>query len=359
MVWIIFILVVVSYLINYFVFNKSLNSLDYKLQSDLLVTEIDEPFEVRSVIDNNKKLPVVYMEAHLKFPPSFDYGFSQNNLYLGGYERIVLRHTQAGSKRGHYHIDNFKMVLGDFLGFHRYNMKYPANFDIFIRPKPMDLEKDLRTLDDTYGDISVKRWIMEDPQMIIGIREYTGTEPINRIHWPTSLRRGELHVKEFDYTSEQSAWVLLNMETGVPSWERPDEESIERSISRCRSVVEGFEAESIPYGFECNAYSYDNPQDRGYKLYPGLGPSHLDQLLFILARIDYKPGIRFFKLLERAAQTAAGNTVVVITPVVLEDYINHLNTLAKNASRVVLISEKNEFSHRLDHNIIIYLGGDK
>lgn len=359
MLQIIFIIVGVSFLINYLTFNKSINSLDYKLSSDTFITEVDEPFTLKSTIDNDKAMPVVYMETQLSFSESFAERYSQNNLYVGGYERIIITHHQKALQRGHHEVTSFKMILGDFLGFHRYTLRYPTHFEIFVKPVPMDLDMDLSPLDASYGDISVRRWIMEDPQMIIGIREYTGSEPLNRIHWPSSLKSGELYVKEFDFTSDRSANILLNMETSAPSWERPDSTSIERSISRCRSIVEAFEEESIPYGFACNAYSYENPRDRGYNVHPGLGEAHLNEVLLILARVDYKTSLRFFKLLEDAVLRASGNTYIIITPVVLEEYIDPLNLLSKLSQRVVLISEKNEFKAELSSQILQYKGAEK
>ncbi len=62
------------------------------------------------------------------------------------------------------------------------------------------------------GDISVRRWIVDDPPlMTIGIREYTGNEPERYIHWPSSMKHNKLMVKNFDFTTDNSVLIALNM----------------------------------------------------------------------------------------------------------------------------------------------------
>ncbi len=79
--------------------------------------------------------------------------------------------------------------------------------------------------------------------MTIGIREYTGNEPERYIHWPSSMKYNELMVRNFDFTTDNSVLIALNIETMKPSWEPIEEDLIENCISIARGVMEELEEE--------------------------------------------------------------------------------------------------------------------
>ena len=47
-----------------------------------------------------------------------------------------------------------------------------------------------------------------------GVREYSPGDPLSRVHWPTTVRRDKLMVKEFDEDSQSSVWLLLDAQKG-------------------------------------------------------------------------------------------------------------------------------------------------
>ena len=102
--------------------------------------------------------------------------------------------------------------------------------EIIIFPQKLDIEKSITPLGSFNGDISVKRWIIDDPLMTIGIREYTGNESERFIHWPSSLKYNSLMVKNFDFTTDNNVLIALNIESMKPYWQCIDEEAIEKAF---------------------------------------------------------------------------------------------------------------------------------
>ena len=43
-----------------------------------------------------------------------------------------------------------------------------------------------------------------------GVREYVPGDPMKRIHWPTSIRRDQLMVKEFEQDPQSEVWLFLD-----------------------------------------------------------------------------------------------------------------------------------------------------
>src|SRR5207245_11772066 len=48
------------------------------------------------------------------------------------------------------------------------------------------------------GGVLTGQRSLQSTSMVMGIREYRPGDAMNRIHWPSSVRHGEAHVKEFE-----------------------------------------------------------------------------------------------------------------------------------------------------------------
>jgi uncharacterized protein (DUF58 family) len=47
------------------------------------------------------------------------------------------------------------------------------------------------------------------------VRDYRPNDPLRHIHWPTTARRDELFVREFDLDAAGDIWILLDMAAGA------------------------------------------------------------------------------------------------------------------------------------------------
>ncbi len=83
----------------------------------------------------------------------------------------------------------------------------------------------------------VSRQLLDDPFYISGVREYTGHEPMSRIHWLASAVQQELMVYNNDYTSRQSVTIILNMQSRqFEHLEVVDEDRMENGIRLCAGL---------------------------------------------------------------------------------------------------------------------------
>ena len=53
-----------------------------------------------------------------------------------------------------------------------------------------------------------------------GVREYVPGDPMKRIHWPSTARRGQLIVKEFEQDPQAEVWFFLDAQYTIHS-EKP------------------------------------------------------------------------------------------------------------------------------------------
>ncbi|MBQ1508534.1 MAG: DUF58 domain-containing protein, partial [Erysipelotrichaceae bacterium] len=149
-------------------------------------------------------------------------------------------------------------------------------------------------------------FIMPDPIDTIGFREYSGREPMRDISWPQSLRRRQLMVKTYDYTSEEKAVVLLDISNG-------NADSIEYAYSLGRSVAEELEKKHIRFRFYTNASVITPKGERGY-IPDGGGQRHLESVYDVLGRASHEKTKDFRKILEEAVKEKDdGRSVIIIS----------------------------------------------
>lgn len=111
----------------------------------------------------------------------------------------------------------------------------------------------------------MRRWIVDDPFMIRGIRAYTGFEPYNRINWKATAKTGELQVHDFDFTSDIRLMVLVNIDVSADQWGAAvDEMRAERALSIAASVVRYAIENGIETGFSTNARVLDDQETVAY-----------------------------------------------------------------------------------------------
>ena len=47
------------------------------------------------------------------------------------------------------------------------------------------------------------------------VRPYAPGDSMNRIHWRSTARHGDIQVKEFDLEQTADAWIILDLQRGI------------------------------------------------------------------------------------------------------------------------------------------------
>ncbi len=354
MIWYTLGLLVLTWGINRLVLAFGFHGLNYSLITAEKDYEIGEEIPITSVVENNKLLTVSYLKIEEYFPTHFNVAKNVYSLFILPFQRVKRTYKVHAKKRGLHRIKDVVLELGDFAGFRSELRKVDVNHEIVVLPRRLDLTKSLAPMGPLGGDVSVRRWIIDDPLMTVGIREYTGQEPQRFIHWPSSAKHGNLMVKNFDFTSDNTVLVVLNVETAKPRWQAIEEDLVEKAVSITRGVLEEFQELNIPYGLITNAYN-EQSGNWDYYYHAGLGQGHLAALLHVLGRIHFRVPA-FFENTLRDIQRRQGNftTVVIVTPRLLESYIEPIEQLAQAVPRTIVIAVEGEHLEALGEGIIKY-----
>ena len=282
-------LVAVILLLQFRVAPEASQHLTLRHTFDTQLAEPGEPIAFASTLANDWWLPVLFINFYEYMPEGAalvgkDGNCESHSLFL--LPRRSFSHSTLFTlpKRGVYRSGRYYIQTGDFLGFKSWIASGNISCNITVMPKLCEDEPVLRILGGYIGDISVRRFIMEDPVLTLGTREYTGQEPMKKISWKHSAQVGELIVHNNDYTVDANAAVVLNMARGT-------EEEKEKSFEIVRTVCERLERERIPYQFLSNG-------DAG-NLEEGFGKMHVEQLMTNLGRSRLNDYASFDSLIER------------------------------------------------------------
>src|SRR5688500_14264846 len=119
------------------------------------------------------------------------------------------------TRRGSYRLGALRVRAGDPFGLFTSEMLvgHPTNVGAFpaavtlphwrLPPSPID------------GTTRMRRKYESTTPLVYGVRPYTHGDAINRIHWLSSARHNELHVKEFDLEQAADLWIVLDLDRTV------------------------------------------------------------------------------------------------------------------------------------------------
>lgn len=212
-------------------------------------------------------------------------------------------------KRGAYQFRGATLYGGDFLGVNETPVTLAQYREIVVVPKPYDGAELKETLGGYLGDVSVNRFIHEDPVLTAGFREYTGREPMKMIAWNKTAAQRTLMVKQYDYTVEPRATVLVNTEYGK------NIQALENCLSAARSVCEQLEDKKVQYAFMTNGATA-GVYAKWRSVEEGLGQKHLSFVLEGLGRVlaanTDEPFVETLARAKHSAQQGRGH--IIITP---------------------------------------------
>ena len=143
--------------------------------------------EMVEEIINAKLLPLPWLRLESSIARGLEFG-KQENLgihtgeiyqnhislfYLRGYRHIKRRHLVSCEKRGFYRLESVTMTTGDLFGISSAVQTFPLQLELLVYPTLLDLSELPLPVHSWLGELAVKRWIVEDPFLTAGIREYS------------------------------------------------------------------------------------------------------------------------------------------------------------------------------------------
>lgn len=253
----------------------------------------------------------------LQMEPTRLQWFAARRNYLKAYSIALLR-------RGYFQIGPTLVETGDLLGLHRsFRIACEAQH-ITVLPKLVPLEGLEYTSRRPMGELRVDDRVLEDPTLMVGLREYQPGDPMNRVHWKATARTGVLHTRVFQPTCVQGALLLVDMhEESNPKNHEPVRSDL--AVTAAASIAYWLYSNGEPFGLITNGRDaadrvraiqekkrFENRADatqgtemkshsdrlRPIVLGANRTAEHFDEMHHLLARLDRTDGLRLHELLQ-------------------------------------------------------------
>ena len=314
----------------------------YDIKPKSSMVEVDEEFLVETTITNTKRFPVDYLRTAELMPDNICISGGDSELtavqrgkalisdtYLLPRQKLTRTLKASVPKRGLYYFWGATLTAGSFLGFSERTMDFRFTRVVIAPPKRIVRPELDQLLGRYIGDISVNRFIMEDPILTIGFREYTEQDPMRSICWKQTARFGKLMVKNYDHTLDLTVTIIMNLDSAKTA-------GAETVFSITRTVCDFLETSEVPYRLVTNASVSGTSTNT---IIPdGYGGDHYLSTLELLARAKHSVFESMEEMLAKIAKGAEqGRAHILITPEVQYSATAYLYKLRARTGKDVLV----------------------
>ncbi|HIT94867.1 MAG TPA: DUF58 domain-containing protein [Candidatus Faecivivens stercoripullorum] len=285
-----------------------------------------DEIELIEEIVNRKWLPLPWLKAEITTSRWLSFAGAQSGVTgetrfvpsffsVRGYSKVTRRWKVKALKRGEFSIEQVVLITTDLLGYSNLSMSGDASARILVLPRA--IESSEITVRPRYlnGDIMVRRQLLDDPFYISGVRQYTGHEPMSRIHWPATAVMQQLMVYNNDFTSRQSVTIILNMQSRASEhMEVVDTDRMENAIRVCAGLFKTA-LTGMPTRFVSNAPLSMNGEDRKTPVTTGeyWGSEYELGLLELLARLQLHSTEDFGNFLAGMSAGITSTDIVIVS----------------------------------------------
>ena len=302
-----------------------------------------ETFEIVEEIVNDKGLPVPWVKTELSTSRWLEFAGTQaarasdtrfvpSVFSLRPHQKCTRTRTAVAMKRGNFRLESVSMIGSDLLGLVSVSRALSVNESIRILPAPYELRESELSDMELSGELTARRFICDDPFLISGSREYTGRDPMNRIHWNSTARNAQLMVFNNDYTTRNRAAILINMQKTPNGEPRPVTTGDAETYIKAAAFLLDRLAD---IGAECDLYTNGSG---GVHEKGGSGSEDYIRLLRVLADLEITCTLDFRDFLAQAEMAGiyfADRTDILIVTAYIDDTMADLAAIWRRRGKHV------------------------
>lgn len=290
-------------------------------------------------IENRKFLPIPMLQVEFLLDKSLemedeenasqsDKQYKRDVFSISFYQKISRKIPLYCSHRGYFCIRQANLTArGLRMEGSSYRDVLQDTF-LYVYPKDIPSDRIRLPLNQLGGLLEGRKGMVEDPFAFGGIREYDGTDPMNKINWKASARMGNLMVNLQNSTYSPKVACFLDVED-VTMWKH--REVHEEGIRLAASVLRELLRKGVPSALFCNGE--DVLSSTPIRLMEGNGRGQIEKVNRSLSRLNLEAKKRPEPIREQLLERAKGLTmdsavVILITESQDEELINLVKKMA-------------------------------
>ncbi len=174
---------------------------------------VGDTLRLTYTLRNAGRLPKVWLEVHN--PTNLPGGLAGRALSLGPRgERSWVAKTPL-TRRGHFRIEPLQIRTGDPFGLFEASAAVGQGLSLIVYPRVERLPLWRLPAASIEGSHAAPERTLQTTPLATSVRPYAPGDSMNRIHWKSTARHGEIQVKEFDLEQTSDAWIFLDLERRV------------------------------------------------------------------------------------------------------------------------------------------------
>lgn len=198
-------LIVLAWLLT----TQSLRGVKVERRARSLRAAVGDIFEEQYEVTNTSRLPKLWLEVSNETAIPFATGSRVLTLIRGRQKRLYTARTWLIS-RGGFDLGPTRLTSGDPFGIFRVSKSFPAKESLVVLPMITPISGFLSPPGLLPGGQVIRRKSQDITPHASGVREYVPGDSVKRIHWPTTIRRNQLMVKEFEQDPQAEVWLFLD-----------------------------------------------------------------------------------------------------------------------------------------------------
>jgi uncharacterized protein (DUF58 family) len=276
-------------------------------------------FEERITVTNRSWLTKLWLEIEdLSDLPGHS---ARRVISIGPRAERSWRVVSESTRRGLYSMGPVRVSTTDLFGLFRHSRTFGAPQSVLVYPRGVDLPNFHAPPANLPGEGRYRKPTHTITPNAASVREYLAGDSLNRIHWRSSARTGDLMVKLFELDPASDVWVVLDLQGEVQAGEG-DDGTEEHGVRIAASIARYFLLANRTVGFLAF----------GKRLHveePERGLAQYTRILEHLAVARADGDVSLAELLNHEGRRFGRHTtVVVITPSTDESWVVSLQMLA-------------------------------
>jgi len=333
---------------------------------------VGDVFEEFFEISNDSRFTTFWLEIYNQTEIPFAAGSRVLTLLRRRQTRSYTARTWL-TNRGGFALGPTTIATGDPFGIFRATRQFPAVQNLIVFPMLFPVHDFLSPPGLLPGGKAIKRKSIDITPHASGVREYIPGDPLKRIHWPTSTRRNQLMVKEFEQDPQAEVWLFLDTHKNVHVSKPADQEAappvddlfllrrnkvklppstLEYSISITASLAHYFIEQRRSVGLVMAT-------ENSYKVIPAERSERQEgKILESLAFTRSESTVVLPNLVTaQIGQLPQGSSAILVTPIVWPELLLAVDSLQRRNLRplVVLLMARTFGGRQSNENLVISL----
>lgn len=313
---------------------------------------VGDIFEEHFEIINNSRITKLWLEVvnETKMPNA---GGSRIITLLRGRQRRSYTARTWLTSRGGFTLGPTTLTSGDPFGIFRVSKKIPPAGRLVVFPMLYSVREFLSPPGLLPGGKAIRRKSIDITPHAAGVREYVPGDPLKRIHWTSTARRGRLMVKEFEQDPQAEVWFFLDthksvhVAKAVEGGEAPAVEDVffirRRKVKLPPSTLEyavSITASLAHYFIEQRrAVGLVTASEHAFEVIPAERSERQEgKILEALAFLQGESALTLHSLVSaQIGQMPQGSSAILVTPMAWHELLLAVDSLQRRSLRPVVV----------------------